>query len=278
VVSCCFGQEPEPAELLDALARSAAIFARSVPGLTARETLTQRSRLGDMQILKSGRNAKLKKIAFTLPDVFQTHEVVSQYSFGRVGDAPGFHEVRHLVSVDDEPVTGEARHALTIGTESAEDETKKLLLEDLEHMQLQGSAVDFGLMMLLFTKAKQGDFELTPAGREAGESGTVIVLQYRQIAGDTGLTEFRDKKQNRHPFAGQIWLRESDLIPTRITVNTEEKLTSKYTLRNEAEIDYQPTPFGMAPSAVLHRQFLNRDLLVENRFRYTDYHGRTFLP
>jgi hypothetical protein len=61
-------------------------------------------------------------------------------------------------------------------------------------------------------------------------------------------------------------------------VNTQEKLTSKYTLRNEAEIDYQPTPYGMAPATVLHRQLLNRDLLVENRFRYTDYHGRTFLP
>jgi hypothetical protein len=117
-------QEPDTAELLDALARSAAIFARSAPGLTARETLTQRGRRGNMQILKSGRNAELKKIAFTLPDVFQTHEVVSQYSFGQVGDAPGFHEVRRIVSLDDEPVSGEARHALNIGTVSADDETK----------------------------------------------------------------------------------------------------------------------------------------------------------
>jgi hypothetical protein len=271
-------QDPDSAQLLDALARSAAIFARSAPDLTARETLSQRGRRGDMQILKSGPNAELKKIAFTLPDVFQTHEVVSQYSFGQVGDTPGFHEVRRIVSVDGEPVTGEARHALTIGTASAEDETKKRLLEDLEHTQLQGSAVDFGLMMLLFTKGKQGDFELSGAGRTTVESGTVFVLQYRQISGDTGLTEFRDKRQNKHPFSGQIWLRDSDLVPTRITVNTEEKLTSKYTLRNEAEIDYQPTPYGMAPAMVLHRQFLNRDLLVENHFRYTDYHGLTVLP
>jgi hypothetical protein len=271
-------QEPDAAELLDALARSAAIFARSVPGLTARETLTQRGRRADMQVLKSGRNAELKNVAFTLPDVFQTHEVVSEYSFGRVGDAPGFHEVRRIVTLDGRPVTGDARHALTIGTLSAEDETKKRLLEDLERTQLQGSAVDFGLMMLLFTKTKQSDFELLVLGRRTVESGTVFVLQYRQISGDTGLTEFRDKKRNRHPFAGQIWLRESDLVPARITLTTDERLTTKYTLRNEAEIDYQPTPYGMAPATVLHRQFLNRDLLLENRFRYSDYHGHTFLP
>jgi hypothetical protein len=174
--TCCWlapgliAQEPDTAASLDALARSAAIFSRSAPALTARETLTQRGRRGEMQILKSGPNAELRKIAFTLPDEFKTHEVVSEYSFGRVGDAPGIHEVRHILTMDDEPVTGEARHALNAGTESAEDETKKRLLEELEHTQLLGSAVDFGLMMLMFTKAKQSDFAFIPAGRRTAES------------------------------------------------------------------------------------------------------------
>ena len=39
-----------------------------------------------------------------------------------------------------------------------------------------------------------------------------------------------------------------------------------YILRNEAEVNYTPTRFGLAPSTVIHRQFLNQDLLVENRF------------
>src|SRR5207302_510244 len=150
--------------------------------------------------------AQPRKISFTLPGEFQTHQVVSEFSFGQVGDARGFHEVRRILSIDDEPVTGEARHALSAGMQSAEDEAKKKLLEDLEHAQLQGSAVDFGPMMLMFTKAKQSDFEFVPADRKTVDSGAVFVLRYRQIAGDAGVTEFRDRAQNRQPFSGEIWL------------------------------------------------------------------------
>ena len=39
---------PVTSDLLAALARSAAIFARSVPGLTVRETPLQNARRGDM--------------------------------------------------------------------------------------------------------------------------------------------------------------------------------------------------------------------------------------
>jgi hypothetical protein len=268
-------QQPDTSDLLDALARSAAIFARSVPGLTARETLHQRGRRGSMQILKKGRHEHLKNVAFTIPQEFQTHEVVSEYSFGVAGDASGFHEIRKVLTVDTIPVTPDkSRHTLTLDSNSPDDETKKSLLEDLEHTQLQGSVVDFGPMLLLFTKQKQADFEFRSAGHKAG----VFVLNYRQISGPTSVTEFRERTEMKHPLSGQIWLRETDLVPTRITVTTEEVLTTKYTLSNEAEIDYQPTPYGLAPSTVVHRQYLNQDLLVENQFRYTDYHGRTFIP
>jgi hypothetical protein len=270
-------QPPETSELLAALGRSAAIFARSVPSLTARETLAQRGRLGDVQILKKDRKDRLKKIAFTVPEDFQTHDVVSDYSFGLVGDPAAFHEVRRVVSVDDMPVTARTRHALTLQTASADDETKKRLLEELEQMQLQGAVVDFGPMLLLFTHAKQGDFEWKAGAPRKLGSGTVFVLKYRQISGATTVTEFREKRETRHSFTGQIWLRESDLVPARITVVTEEDLTPTDTLRNEAEIDYSPTPYGLAPATVLHRQYLNENLLVENRFNYADYHGRTFL-
>jgi hypothetical protein len=271
-------EQPENSELLNALARSVAIFGRSAPDLTARETLTQRGRRGEMQILKKTRKNRLKNILFTLPEDFQTHEVVSEYGFGPVGDASGFHEVRRVLTVDGAPVTGAARHALTIGAASGDDDTKKQLLEDLEQTQLQGSVVDFGPLLLLFSRTKQRDFEWQALGRKTGDSETVYVLQYRRVSGDTAVTEFREKTESRHPFSGQIWLRETDLVPVHITVSTEEILTDKYSLRNEAEIDYQPTPYGLAPAAVLHRQYLNRDLLVENQFRYTDYHGRTLIP
>lgn len=272
-------QQPDIPELLDALGRSAAIFARSVPGLAAQETLRQKGRRGNMQILKKGRKEQLKNVAFTIPDEFQTHEVISNYSFGVAGGASGFHEIRKVVTIDKAPVpVANLRHSLTLGATSADDETKKMLLEDLEQTQLQGSVVDFGPMLLLFTKQKQFDFEFRSGGRKDTIPEAVFVLNYRQLSGSNAVTEFRDRSETKHPLSGQIWLRESDLIPTRITVRTEEILTTKYTLSNEAEIDYQPTPYGLAPAMVVHRQYLNQDLLVENQFRYTDYHGRPFVP
>ena len=226
----------------------------------------------------------MKRITFTIPEEFQTHEVVSDYSFAAVGDSPGFDEVRAILTVDKLPVDAAAntRHALTMaqadGTDSPDDLTKKRLLEDLEQTQLQGSVVDFGPILLVFTTARQRDFEFRPAGRKSLPSGPVFLLNYRHVSGPTAVTEFRERTETRHPCSGQIWLREQDLVPRRITVITEEILTTKYTVRNEAEIDYRPTPFGLAPATVVHRQYLNQDLLVENQFVYTDYHGRTFLP
>jgi hypothetical protein len=264
-------QAPDTADLLDALARSAAIFARSVPGLTARESLHQKARRGNMEILKTGKNHEPKSVAFTIPDEFQVHDVVCEYSFGNTPDSTGFHELRKILTIDGAAVPpAPMRHSLTLNSESPEDDAKKALLEDLEHTQLQGSVVDFGPMLLLFTKQRQPDFEFRRASR--------TVIRYRQLTGAPSVTEFRDRSETKHPLSGEIILRETDLVPTRITVNTEEILTTKFTLFNDVVINYQPTPYGLAPSTVIHRQYLNRDLLVENSFTYTDYRGRTFIP
>jgi len=270
--------QAELPEILDALARSAAIFARSVPGLTARETLHQTGRRGDMQIPKKGNHDDLKRAAFVIPETFKTHDVVSEYSFGSSGEDAGFHEIRKVLTIDKTPPpSAVARHAMTLSSTPADD-AKKALLEDLENTRLQGSVVDFGPILLLFTKAKQPTFEFRAGGRHKLGSIPMLVVHYRQLTGADSVTEFRERSEIRHPLKGDLWLRESDLVPARITVATEEILAPKYTLSNEAEIDYQPTPYGLAPSTVVHRQYLNQDLLVENQFRYSDYHGRTFIP
>ena len=54
-------------------------------------------------------------------------------------------------------------------------------------------------------------------------------------------------------------------------MNTEEAFSKKYRIRTEATVDYTPSPFGLVPASVVHRQFLNGgaahdDLMVENDF------------
>ena len=100
----------------------------------------------------------------------------------------------------------------------------------------------------------------------------------RQISGAAGVTEFRERSLAQHRAEGQIWLRSGDLIPLRITVETEEVLSTRYKLRNEAEVNYKPTRFGLAPATIVHKQYLNEDLLVENCFSYSGYNGRAPIP
>ena len=270
------GQQPDMPELLQALARTASFFSRTSPSLTAHEVLEQRARRGNMRVLRRGRHDELKEVAFTIPDTFEQHIVISDYRLGTPREG-GFHEIRDIRSIDGQPPAA-VRHAMTIGAETAEDESKKRLLEDLELERLQGAATDFGPLLLLFGEGRQSNMRFTVPLRKAAESGAVWVLSYRQADGEGGLTEFRNSREKRHAAEGQIWFRETDLLPLHITMNTEEALTSKFSLRNEAAIDYQPTPYGLAPRMVVHRQYLNQDLLVENRFLYSDYGGLEIIP
>jgi hypothetical protein len=266
-------------ELLEALGRASATFARSAPGLSAREALTQRGRQGSMEIGAAGRE-RIKYKNFRIPSGFRIHEVISDYSFGQIGTPPVIHEVRTVVTFDNMPVHGgaEVRHALTLGLKSPDDETKKKILEDLEHNQLTGAVTDFGPVLLLFTTARQKHYSFAFKGRRDLLSEPFFIVHYQQVSGVQGVTEFRERAEERHPAEGEIWMREKDMLPLRITVNTAEVLSTKYTLRNEAEVNYQPTPFGLAPAAIIHKQSLNDNLLVENNFSYSDYHGRTPNP
>ena len=133
-------------------------------------------------------------------------------------------------------------------------------------------------LLLLFTTARRGDTEFTFGGRETSPAGSAWVLRYRQTAASGALTEFRNSRQLKHLPEGTIWLREGDLLPLRITLETEEYVTAKYRFRNEAEVEYRPTPFGLAPHLVVHRQLLNGELLVENRFSYSAWRGQEIIP
>ena len=265
--------------MLEALARTAGLFARTAPSLRARETLEQHGRRGDMQILKRGRNHELKEISFQLPESFEDHEVVSDYSLGPIPGVGGFHELRKTLMVDKLPPSEDAkpRHSMTLGSDE-DGETRKKLLEGLELDRLAGAATDFGPLLLLFTEARQRDTRFTPGVTRNLAGNAVLILKYRQTAGTGSLAEFRNSREVKHMPEGEIWFREQDLLPVRITLNTEEQLAPRYVLRNEAEVEYQPTKFGLAPHSVTHRQFLNEQLLVENQFRYSAYSGIEIQP
>ncbi len=149
-------QTADIGESLDALARTAANFAASAPGLMAEETLDQRGRRGFLDVIK-GTTVNPRTIDIRLPEDFRLHHVVSSYGFAQMGEGHVLHELRKIVTIDGETVSdaGEARHAMTIGILSPDDRTKRELLENFEHEQLEGAVTDFGQLILLFAKRSQ---------------------------------------------------------------------------------------------------------------------------
>jgi streptogramin lyase len=268
--------QPELEEYLEALERSASNFAASAPGLIAEETLDQHGRRGFVEIMR-GKKDEIKTLDFTLPDDFHDHKVVSNYGLAEVGHPRVLHEIRTIVTIDGKPLpdAGEARHVLTASLQSPDDETKRRLLEDLDRNQLEGAVTDFGQLILLFGKGYQGDYRFS-ISRDRGQrlaEEPVEILRYKQVSGAEGLTFFKNTSdEEREPAAGQIWLRARDLIPVRITFNTEEYVSKKFTIRTEATVDYVGSPVGLVPQNVTHKQFLNSDLMVENDLRYGEFH------
>ena len=259
---------PDLNECLDALARSAANFAASAPGLMSEETLDQRGRRGFIEIL-TGKKNQIKDLDFTLPEDFHSHHVVSSYGLAEIGNARVLHEIRAIVTMDGQPVTdsgevsGEVRDALT----------KRKSLENLEHNQLEGAVTDFGQLILLFEKRHHNDYRFAAAGQQQriGDE-PVVVIRYRQVSGSQGLTFFKETTEEHEPAAGEIWFRLRDLVPIRITLHTSESVSKKFTIRTEATVDYASSPVGLVPASVTHKQFLNSALMVENDLHYGEFH------
>jgi hypothetical protein len=263
--------------LIEATARAAAIFARSAPGIIARERLEQRGRRGSVQVLEQHAKEQDGNIKVKLPPQFHTHVVISDYGFAEIGKTRAIHEIRSILTIDGRTISpaGEARHALAIGIQSEDDELKHRLLENFERNRLEGAVTDFGQLILLFTGAARPHYTFKIGHERRLKGVQMIALEYTQTSGATGLTVFHERTMNVRSTHGEIWLRTEDLLPMRIIMDAETPVTGTLRVRDNAVVDYTPTPFGLAPAHIHHMQYLGPDLLVENDLQYSGYQRLT---
>jgi hypothetical protein len=270
---------PDTAELLAALAGEAAIFSRSAPGLLAQEVLHQHGRRGFIRILQQSEKnpAGAGGVTIKLPQEFRSHDVVSDYALGQIGDPRSIHEIRTILTIDGRVISAadEARHALALGIQSPDDELKHRLLENFERNRLEGAVTDFGQLILLFSATTQSHYHFAPGHERLLHGEPMIALEYSQTSGAAGLTVFHDRKMDVRSTSGEIWFRLSDLLPLRITMVAESPVGADLTIRDVAVVDYIPTAFGLAPAHIDHMQFLGPDLLVENDLQYSGYQRLT---
>ena len=146
-----------------------------------------------------------------------------------------------LTAISSHP-ENEARHALAIGIQSPDDELKHRLLENFERNRLEGAVTDFGQLILLFTAAAQSNYRFVVGKERLLHAMPMIALEYKQISGAAGLTVFHERAMDVRTTEGEIWLRDSDLVPLRITMFTEKPLGN------------QPDNPGPKPSSTTRRR------------------------
>jgi hypothetical protein len=260
-------------KLLKRLGDEATAFQKIAPELVGREMLHQRSLAPPRFKMRMGDAAKQPQAAD-----WKEHEIVSEYAFAVLGHQ--IHELRQVTSVDGRQVAGEkrAQDALAKLVIANDDERKRRALQQLEKYGLQGGATDFGQILLLFSRGSVERYEFTAAGPRLLGTVATQVFHYQQLDGPQALTVFRGNSRagagsaQKLSVQGEIWVREADGLPLRITMTATDSGTDK-TLREEAIVDYAMSEFGtLLPVETTLRELRGGEEVAENKFRYIDFH------
>jgi hypothetical protein len=256
-------------KLVKRLGDEAAAFQKVAPQLVGRETLHQRALAAPRFKVRVGDAAKQAQAGD-----WKEHEIVSEYAFALLGQQ--IHELRQVTSVDGKRVAGEtqAQDALAKLITGNDDQRKRRALEQLEKYGLRGGATDFGQILLLFSRANIERYEITAAGPRLMGTVATQVFRYQQLDGPQALTIFRAAATQQLSVQGEIWVREADGLPVRITMTATDSSGDKdKPLREEATVDYAMSAFGtLLPVETTHRELRRGEEVAENKFSYRDFH------
>jgi hypothetical protein len=261
--------DPQIERVLPEIARQASQFWHSAPSYMARENLKQKA------IVPSRRRLHIGPSALDHPTPsFKDREIVSYYGFSSYRAAPeALHEFRLVTGIDGKPVEGAeaARAKLRTVLESNDDNGKRSLLDQFQKDGLGSTAIDFGQLILLFTRANldKYSFELNTAGMMGADR--TLVIAFRQIAGKDSLRISDAGKKIRRPLRGELVVRESDSMPLRVTLTSEHQ-DGETEIRDHATVEYTAFEAGVVlPATVAYRRYLNDQLYVENVYEYSDW-------
>jgi hypothetical protein len=265
VAQMLHGQEPAIPQHLVRLAEEAEIFARMGPKVIGQETLEQVAAQPPPRFLVRGAKPELS---------YRTRQIVSEYGFATLQDDQNLHELRNVITVDGRKVKekGQLRQTLSMGMKGDADRVKKKLVRDFESYGLRESATDFGQAILMFQTRQLPDYNFTFTRNQfVGPDACRVYLYEQKEDGNTAVTVFEGKRVIRHLLKGEIYLREVDNLPVRITIDAN-RTEGKNILQHSAVVDYQMSVHGvLLPVAVKYAEAVNNAMIVENRFAYTDF-------
>jgi hypothetical protein len=260
-------------QMIARLSEEADAFRRIAPSLLGHETLEQKAHKPQPRFRpRVGNNAKVPP-----PVVWQDRQIVSEYGFASfAGEADeSLHELRRVVSVDGHPVADSKKEdSLARIIALKDDQREKELLKEFAKYGLVGAVMDFGPLLMLFTPREVEHYEFALKGPQVLGSIRALVFNYAQIDGPELLTLFETAggQPHRMRVRGEIWVRQDNFLPLRITLGVGEGQGAS-AVREEASVDYSPTSFGtLAPSSVDHKELRGGQLMIQNSFLYSDFH------
>jgi hypothetical protein len=262
---------------MDRMAQAAEAFENVAPQMMATETMHQRALTPPPRFkLRVGKAAEQPLTA-----TWQEREIVSQYGYAVFG-AGSIQELRQVMAVNGKRIAdqGQAQADLVKLVTGSNEQRKRRALLQFQKYGFRGGATDLGQILLLFSRYNVDRYEITYEGNRLLSSMLVQVFHYKQIDGPETLTLFRQDAsskdaglQTKHlTVEGEIWLRQSDQLPARITlVATDDG--SGQPLREDATVDYAPSEFGtILPSQTDHKETRGGDVVSENKFTYSGFH------
>ena len=243
-------------QLVARLSQEADAFRKIAPDVVGQETLFQRA----VKPPKGGFHIRVGASAQKPPQpVWQERRILSEYSFAAfAGEGGALHELRRVTAVDGRTVqdSKKAQEELAAIVTAADDKRKKELLEQFEKYGLVGAVTDFGQLLLLFNSGDVLHYEFTYRRIENQGTARLLVFGYQQIDGPEGLTVVdarRGQGARNVRIGGEVWVRESNFLPVRITLATGQQ--SPDLIREEASVDYAMSPYGaLLPFWTEHRE------------------------
>jgi hypothetical protein len=272
VVCCALRADDRTQQLVASLSQQADAFRKIAPDLVGQETLFQRA----MKPTKGGLHLRVGASAQKPSEpVWQERRILSEYSFAAfAGEGGAMHELRRVTAVDGRTVqdSRKAQEELAAIITAPGDKRKKELLEQFEKYGLVGAVTDFGQLLLLFNSHDVMHYEFTYRRTEMQGIARILVFGYQQIDGPEGLTVINGTRggeaAQQMRIGGEVWVRENTFIPVRITLATQQDQ-----IREEASVDYAMSPYGaLLPFWTEHHELRGGQVVVENKFSYTDFH------
>lgn len=273
-LACCTVRADERTQRLVArLSQEADAFRKLAPNVVGQETLFQRAQKPPSR----GFHVRVGASANNPPQAaWQERRIISEYSFASfAGEGGAIHELRRVTSLDGRKLQDnkKAQDELAAIVTAADDKRKKELLNQFEKYGLVGAVTDFGQLLLLFTPADVRHYEFTFRRTENQGNARLLVFGYQQLDGKEALTVVdgrRGQEARSVRLGGEVWVRESDFLPVRITLVSGQQ--GPDLIREEASVEYAMSSYGaLLPFFTEHHELRGTMVIAENKFSYTDF-------